>query len=35
MKGSLAVRNMLEVYNKNELIFASRLYREKLSEYIG
>lgn len=35
VKGSKVVRYTLETYKKNELIFASKLYKEKLSEYIN
>ena len=35
MKGSCVIRSVLETYEQNELIFASKLYREKLSEYIS
>lgn len=35
MRGCLVVRSILETYEQNELIFASKLYKEKLSEYIS
>lgn len=35
MKGSLIMRDILEKYEQNELIFASRLYREMLAESIS
>lgn len=35
MKNSLVVENALANYRENELIFASKLYREKLSDQIG
>ena len=35
MKSSMIIRNALAHYNENELIFASKLYREYLSEYIN
>lgn len=35
MKNSLGVENALANYRENELIFASKLYREKLSDQIG
>ncbi len=35
MKGSVAVREALKEFEINELIFASKLYREKLYEYIS
>ena len=35
MKSSSAIRNALNQYQKNELIFASKLYRERMFEYIS
>ena len=35
MKNSLVVENALANYRENELIFASKLYREKLSDQIS
>ena len=35
MKSSIAIRNALNNYKENELIFASKLYKEKLYEYIN
>lgn len=35
MRNSLIMRNALSHYKENELIFASRLYKEQLSEYMS
>lgn len=35
MKSNLAVKNAIESYKENELILASKLYREKLSDQIS
>lgn len=35
MKSSLVVKNVFSHYKENELIFASKLYRERFSEYIS
>lgn len=35
MKGTLVVRNALEEFKENELIIASKLYKEKLSSLIS
>lgn len=35
MRGSLIMRNILERFETNELIFANRLYRDELAEYMS
>lgn len=35
MKSSFVIRNAIKEYKENELIFASKLYKEKLSECIS